>query len=261
VASQKGGAWGQAGTIPGLSGLATGGQAEVQGLSCATSGSCGLVGDYYTMNGSQQPFLVSGSIDAPTSTTMALSAASVVYGHEQAERVSVNVDAAFGAAPTGTVAIKAGNVVACVITLKDRKGACTVPATKFGPRAVSVAAYYGGAIVFQTSHSVAQAFTVVKAATKTGLTLSKPTITYGKEQSEHLAVTVAPQFGGVPAGTVTIKAGSRTVCAVTLKSGKGSCTLTAKELKPGTYQLTATYPGNADFTGSASPPKTLTVAQ
>jgi len=124
-----------------------------------------------------------------------------------------------------------------------------------------VAAYYGGAIVFQTSHSVAQTFTVVKATTKTALALSASAITFGQEQSERLSVAVAPQFGGIPAGTVTIKAGSRTLCAVTLKSGKGSCTLTPKELKPGTYQLTASYPGGTDFTGSASGPKTLTVGK
>ena len=140
VASQKGGTWGHAGTIPGLSGLATGGQAEVNGLSCATSGSCGLVGDYFTMTGSQQPFVVNGSVDAPTATTMALSAASVVYGHEQAERVSVNVDDVFGSAPAGTVPVKAGNTAACTITLKARKGSCTVPATKFGSGTVSVTA-------------------------------------------------------------------------------------------------------------------------
>jgi len=261
VASQKAGTWGKAGTIPGLSYLSTGGQAEVEGLSCATNGSCGLVGDYYTMNGSQQPFVASGSIDAPTTTTMALSAASVVYGHEQAERVSVTVVANTGAPPTGTVTIKAGNTVACAITLHDRQGACTVPAAKFGPGTVTVAAYYGGAIVFQTSHSVAQTFTVVKATTKTALALSASAITFGQEQSERLSVAVAPQFGGIPAGTVTIKAGSRTLCAVTLKSGKGSCTLTPKELKPGTYQLTASYPGGTDFTGSASGPKTLTVGK
>jgi hypothetical protein len=161
VASQKGGRWGPAGTIPGLPGLATGGQAEVNSLSCATSGSCGLVGDYFTPD-SQQPFVVSGSVDAPTTTTMTLSAASVVYGREQAERVSVNVDDVFGSVPTGTVTIKAGNTVACTITLKSRKG---------------------------------------------------------------------------------------------------SCALTAKEFKPGTYQLTASYPGKGGFTGSASPPKTLKVAK
>ena len=261
VASQKGGTWGQAGTIPGLSALATGGQAEVNGLSCATAGSCGLVGDYITMTGSQQPFVVSGSVDAPTATTMALSATSVVYGHEQAERVSVNVDDVFGSVPTGMVTIKAGNTVACTITLKARQGACTVPATKFGPGTVAVTAFYGGGISFQTSQSVAQKFTVTKAATKTGLTLSKSSVTFGQEQAEHLSVAVAPQFGGTPAGTVTLKAGTRSVCKITLKAGKGSCTLTSKEFKPGTYQLTASYPGNGGFTGSLSAGRTLKVVK
>ena len=249
VASQKGGAWGQAGTIPGLSGLATGGQAEVNGLPCATSGSCGLVGDYITMTGSQQPFVVSGSIDAPTATTMALSAASVVYGREQVERVSVNVDDVFGSVPGGTVAIKAGNTVACTITLKSRKGSCTLPAAKFGPGHIRVAAFYGGGISFQTSQSFTQTITVTKATTKTALALSKSSVTFGKEQAERLSVAVAPRFGGTPAGTIT------------LRSGKGSCALTAKEFKPGTYQLTASYPGKGGFTGSASAPRTLKVAR
>jgi hypothetical protein len=261
VASQKGGSWGRAGTVPGLSDLAAGGQAEVNGLSCATAGSCALVGEYFTMTGSQQPFVASGSVDAPTTTTMALAAASVVYGHEQAERVSVTVDDVFGSVPTGTVTVKAGNTVACVITLKARKGSCAVPATTFGPGTVSVTAFYGGGIPFQTSRSAAQTFTVTKAATKTSLTLSRSSVTSGQEQAEHLSVAVTPQFGGVPAGTVTIKTGTRTLCTITLKSGKGSCSLTARQLRPGTYQLTASYPGKGGFTGSASAPRRLTVAR
>lgn len=216
---------------------------------------------YITMTGSQQPFVVAGSVDAPTATTMALSAASVVYGHEQAERVSVNVDDVFGSVPGGTVTVKAGNTVVCTITLKARKGSCTAPATKFGPGTVSVTAFYGGGISFQTSQSVAQTFMVTKATTKTGLGLSRSSVTFGREQAEHLSVAVAPQFGGTAAGAVTIKAGTRTVCTIGLKSGKGSCVLTAKELKPGTYQLTASYPGKGGFTGSASAPKTLKVAK
>jgi len=58
---------------------------------------------------------------------------------------------------------------------------------------------------------------------------------------------------------VTIKAGTRTVCTITLKADKGACALTAKEFKPGIYQLTASYPGLGGFTGSASPPRTLKV--
>jgi hypothetical protein len=261
AASQNGGRWGQAGTIPGLSGLATGGQAEVNGLSCATAGSCGLVGDYVTTTGSQQPFVVSGSVDTPTATTMTLSAASVVYGHEQSERVSVNVDDVFGSVPAGTVTVKAGKSVACTIRLKARKGSCTVPSTRFGPGSIGVTAFYGGGISFQTSHSVAQTFTVLKATTRTRLALSTSSVTSGQERAERLSVTVAPQFRGTPAGTVRVGTGTRTLCTIVLRSGKGSCTLTAKDLRPGTYRLTASYPGKGGFTGSASPAKTLRVAR
>src|SRR5580692_4418561 len=162
VASQKGGTWGTAGTIPGLSGLATGGQAEVNGLSCATSDSCGLVGDYTTMTGSQQPFVVSGSVDAPSLTAMTLSAASAVYGREQAERVSANVHDVYGSVPTGTVTIKAGNTVVCSAPLKSGKGSCTVSAAKLGPGTFHLAAFYGGGISFQTSQSFTQTLTVQK---------------------------------------------------------------------------------------------------
>jgi len=93
----------------------------------------------------------------------------------------------------------------------------------------------------------------------TALALSKSSVVFGKEQAERLSVAVAPQFGGTPAGTVTIKAGTRTVCTVALKSGKGSCVLAAKELKSGTYHLTASYPGRGGFTASASAPRTLKV--
>jgi hypothetical protein len=261
AASQNGGRWGHADTIPGLSGLATGGQAEVNGLSCATSGSCGLVGDYSTATGSLQPFVVSGSVDAPTATTMALSAVSVVYGREQAERVSVNVDDVFGSVPTGTVTIKAGKAVACTITLKARKGSCTVPSTRFGPGTIAVTAFYGGGISFQRSHSLAETFKVRKATTRTRLALSRSSVTFGQERAERLSVTVTPQFGGTPAGTVRLKTGARTVCTIVLRSGKGSCKLTAKELKPGTYRLTASYLGKGGFTGSASAPRKLKVAR
>jgi Bacterial Ig-like domain (group 3) len=261
AASQNGGRWGHAGTIPGVSGLATGGQAEVNGLSCATAGSCGLVGDYSTATGSLQPFVVSGSVDAPTATTMALSAVSVVYGREQAERVSVSVSDALGSAPTGTVTIKAGKAVACTITLKTHKGSCTVPSTRFGPGTIRLTAFYGGGISFQTSHSAAQTFTVRKATTRTRLALSASSVTFGQERTERLSVAVAPQFGGTPAGTVRLKTGARTVCTIVLRSGKGSCTLSPKELEPGTYRLTATYPGKGGFTGSVSARRTLKVAR
>lgn len=102
---------------------------------------------------------------------------------------------------------------------------------------------------------------MTKAASRTALALARTTITYGHEATERLTVTVAPQFRGTPAGKVVIKAGTTTVCTIALKAGRGSCTLTARQLRPGIYRLTASYAGSVDFTPSISPARTLTVTK
>jgi hypothetical protein len=103
--------------------------------------------------------------------------------------------------------------------------------------------------------------TVGPAATGTALTLSAATVTYGNEQTEHLSVTVTPQYPGpAPAGTVTVKESTTTLCTITLSSGKGSCSLSAKQLRPGTYHVAAYYAGSANFRPSTSAQKTLTIA-
>ena len=91
------------------------------------------------------------------------------------------------------------------------------------------------------------------------LSLSAAKVTYGEEQAEHLSAAVTAQFTGVPAGTVTIKSGTGTVCTITLASAKGSCTLTASQLAVGTHTLTATYNGNSYYNPSTSAKETLTV--
>ena len=101
--------------------------------------------------------------------------------------------------------------------------------------------------------------TVVKAATRTRLTLSASKTTHGHEGSERLTVTVAPRYAGTASGTVTVTAGTTSACAIKLSKGRGSCALSASRLNPGTYHLIAHWPGNADFTPSTSTPTTLTV--
>jgi hypothetical protein len=102
----------------------------------------------------------------------------------------------------------------------------------------------------------------VTVPTSTSLRLSSAKATYGRERSERLTVAVSPRHGWTPAGTVTVKAGSVTVCVITLTSSPaGSCTLSAKKLKPGTYHLIARFPGGLGFAGSASASKTLTVVK
>jgi hypothetical protein len=110
--------------------------------------------------------------------------------------------------------------------------------------------------------SASTSLTVCKATSKTTLRLSAAKVTYGHEQTEHLSVTVSPQHPGTtPTGRVKVKQPTTTLCVITLKSGKGKCTLSAKKLKAGTYHLAATYGGSTNFTGSTSAKETLTVVR
>jgi hypothetical protein len=111
--------------------------------------------------------------------------------------------------------------------------------------------------------------TVKGVATKTVLklgcqpkTVCDPlVVTYGHEQVELMSVKVSPESAApTPTGVVTISEGKKTLCDITLLSGKGSCGLTSKELKTaGTYLIVATYGGSLEFVGSFAK-ETLTVA-
>jgi hypothetical protein len=102
----------------------------------------------------------------------------------------------------------------------------------------------------------------VKSASKTVLTLSATKVPYGDEQVEKLSVTVSPEFAGpTPTGKVTIGESKTTLCVITLSSGKGSCSLSAKEIKTaGTHHLVATYGGSLKVAGSFTM-ETLTVVE
>ena len=99
----------------------------------------------------------------------------------------------------------------------------------------------------------------VQTPTATDLALSAATVTFGQEQAGQISVTVTAPADGTPGGKVTITADKTAVCVITLHSGTGSCTLTAKKLRPGSYALTASYHGGRGYAKSASAPATLTV--
>jgi hypothetical protein len=99
------------------------------------------------------------------------------------------------------------------------------------------------------------------AATTARLTLTKTEIVYGHENAERISVTVTSP-AGTPPGTVRVTANSNeiTICTITVKSGKGSCTLGRKQLKPHySYSLAGTYLGAASFASSASNAETVGV--
>jgi Big-like domain-containing protein len=77
---------------------------------------------------------------------------------------------------------------------------------------------------------------------------------------EHVVHYLAAASGGVPTGTVTVKAGSSVLCTASVDgSGHGSCTLSSNQLSPGTYSITATYGGASGYKSSTTSTKPLTV--
>jgi hypothetical protein len=186
--------------------------------------------------------------------------AAVAYGAEQAARASVTVESQSGT-PVGTVTVRSGTTALCTVTLVSGNGSCPLPATALPVGTAQLTAAYNGSAGFAPSTSAAKALTVARATSKTTLSLSVSKVTYGAEKAERMTVTVAPQYAGAPAGTVTVKAGTRTVCTIKLASGTGSCHLTAAQLPVGIQHLTATYNGSAGYARSTSAAKTLTVVK
>jgi hypothetical protein len=254
----RNGHWGNAQPVAGLSALSANGNAGVTAISCGAPRNCQAAGYYGPGGYVQDPFVVNQVPLKPTATVLVLSSPSTVYGDEQTIRAAVAVSATSGTVG-GTVSVRAGGIVACVLTLRGGTGSCALPAARLGAGSLRLTATYGGGPGLAPSTSAAAALVVRKAPTRAALALSASSVTYGHEQSERLTVVVSPRYRGVPGGRVTVKAGNVTVCVITLSGGTGNCTLPARALARGSYSLVAHYPGNADFTVSASGAKSLSV--
>ena len=217
---------------------------------------------------------------AATTTTVTVSPTSVALGHETTATFTPTLTAtpASAGTPTGTVTLTATNTVTSVATTL-----CTVPAANAdGSHPCSVAnaallttgsytitaAYPGDANFTGSTGTAVGTFTVTPAAASSltlTLTPSSTSVAYGNES----AVTYDVSLGSVnpiPTGTVTIRTGATTLCTITLtpaSANVGSCSPADRALAvPGSpYSLTATYPGDANFTGSVSSAQTLTVTR
>jgi hypothetical protein len=200
--------------------------------------------------------------EATTTPVITVSPATVTFGTNYHAVVSVTVAPKFTGTPTGGVNVYLNGRAMCGTLLTDGKAACTVPTGQNAGR-YTITASYSGDGNFTASTSAAQHLTVAREKTSTSLALSKTTITYRHETAEKLTATVSSPVPNRATGKVTVKAGRTTICVITLKTGSkssGSCTLKATQLKPGTYHLTVSYPGDGNYAPSNSSSKSLKVA-
>ena len=93
------------------------------------------------------------------------------------------------------------------------------------------------------------------------MALSATELIYGDELVEHMSVTVSSKYSGLkPTGTVTVSESSMALCTITLSAGSGSCTLSARRLAVGTYDVIAAYGGDKSFGPSATGDRLMVVA-
>jgi large repetitive protein len=197
-----------------------------------------------------------------TTPVLAISPATVTFGTSYQVNASVTVSPQFTGTPTGGVTVYLNGTAACAGSLTNRTATCALPRGQNAGR-YQITASYGGDGNFTAANAAAQYLTVARGKSSTTLALAKATITYRHETAETLSVTVTSPVPGNATGKVTIKAGSASVCVITLQPGttksSGSCTLKATQLRPGTYYLKAGYAGDGNNAPSTSASKTLRV--
>lgn len=95
----------------------------------------------------------------------------------------------------------------------------------------------------------------------TELFLSSIFVIYGREEDEHFEVMVNADArrSGIPGGQVLVESGTRVLCTIHLHSGRGRCSLSARELRPGLHDIVAHYIGKNGFESSRSREITLIV--
>jgi hypothetical protein len=255
VANETDGTWGAAEEVPDANALSASGDGVVETISCSGPGFCSAGGYAYN---AVRAFVVKEA--TASTTTLSLAKATATYGDEQTVQASATVSSGDGGTPTGTVTISAGSRRLCATRLTSGAGSCALPAAILSVGTYELTASYGGDSTFVASESPTSTLTVSKATSRACLSLSESKVTYGHEDSERLSVAIFPQYAGVPSGKVVVTAGKATICAIKLRSGKGSCVLRQRQLKVGTHRLKAVYVGSTDFAGSSAQ-KTLTVVR
>ena len=179
------------------------------------------------------------------STTTSLISSQNPSNYEQSVTFTATVSPQFGGTPTGTVKFYNGTVVLGSKALVD--GSASYTTTKLAVGTDSITAAYQGGDSFESSTSAPLSQGVSQAGTTTTLTSSANPSTYGLPVT--FTATVVGQFGGLATGSVKFTDGTRTLGIVNFNAGVAKYTITT--LAVATHNITATYEGSTDFTGSA----------
>jgi hypothetical protein len=154
-------------------------------------------------------------------------------------------------ATTGSVTFAAGNLALGSVVVSGGTASLNLETSAIPAGTYPITATYSGDTNYQGSSATGNVV-VEDYSTTTTLTIVPTIIVQG--QSVTLSSTVSRTSGGVtPSGTVTFRAGARTLGPVPLVNGVATLMLAANgNFVPGAYAVTATYSGDVADSPSTS---------
>ena len=198
----------------------------------------------------------------PSATTVAANPTSGTFG-TGTYTVSSTITSTGGGVPTGMVTYKDVSGTAPVtlgsVNVSGAGTASLSGITLMGGTH-TIVAYYSGDSTYVSSDTSANpaTITVATAATTTVLTVTPSTTTVGS--SVTFSATVSNNTGTVATGMVSFALQARGHNqALACQLVNGSCSNTQPINGVDTYNVTATYTGDTNFTSSTATPQTLTV--
>ncbi|MEV6349683.1 Ig-like domain-containing protein [Actinoplanes sp. NPDC051851] len=206
----------------------------------------------------------------PTSVSLTPQSGTAYLGYEDQDVMRVDV---YGGDGGGSFGVRLGSTWLCSGAVGNYTGTCSIPASQLAVGTYSIWAYYTGDENSSAAASSLVTLTVEKQTSSNFLSLydpngstvtGDPMLVYGSEQWYSFGGAVLAAHIGKPTGTVTITdttaSGTTTLCSGPLDStgSIGYCGLGATTLPVGSNQITSTYGGDANFTGSSTQ-RTITV--
>jgi hypothetical protein len=163
-------------------------------------------------------------------------------------------------APTGTVTFVVDNQAQPPVNLNSN-GTASITLTGLTGGAHTITASYSGDYFYSYTTSSPLTVTLGQSSTTTTLAINAPDVNptaANPGQAVSLIATVTPPASGTPTGTVTFYNGTTVLGTAPVQAASankvsfGQATLTISTLALGQYEVTATYSGDVNYTGSSS---------
>jgi hypothetical protein len=181
-----------------------------------------------------------------------------VFGQSVTFTATVSAVNPAAGTPGGTVTFNDGGSSIGSATLSGGTGSFSTSSLSVGSHTITVS--YSGDSNFTGSTSSAITQTVNQASTSTSVSSGTNPSVFGQSVTFTAQVSVSSPGAGTPAGTVTFSDGGSSIGSGSV-SPSGIATFATSGLAVGSHTITASYGGDANFTGSSSSAITQTVNQ